>query len=248
MWWRVLEFLRDVLKIAVVAMGDEQWILAGPLNQIGLFELFNLLNCLCFNLKLGYHAPCKKVTGWSAPTTKIPSRVNIFFTLRLNWIPAFLLNCDHLTIGTTHLPQGLFSTLALWDRSVSAICARMGSSGASSLFAMQWLNSYRFLYHNHLYLSPFLSLWVICQLTVLRIRRFGQSDCQKYFYCVKGHLWNVMASLPPAPERLWHFVLGSCHSTQHTEVSSWPHCTLQSIEIISSSYISKCIFMFFLIP
>lgn len=89
--------------------------------------------------------------------------------------------------------------------------------------------------------SPFLSLWVTRQLTVLWIGRFGQSDCQKYFYRVKGHLWNAMASLPPAPPRMWHWILGSCHCPQHTKVSSWPHRTLQSIYIISSPHISKCI-------
>lgn len=141
------------------------------------------------------------------------------------------------------ISQWNISSLALWDRNVSAICLTMGRSGASCLFILKCFNScYHLLLHSHLSLSPFLSLWVTHQLTVLQIGRFGQSDCQKYFYCVKGHLWNVMASLPPAPERLWHLVLGSCHCTQHTEVSSWPHHTLLSIEAISSSSISKCIY------
>lgn len=50
------------------------------------------------------------------------------------------------------------SPLALWDRNLSAICLIMGRSGASCLFTLKCFNSYHLLHHNHLSLSPFLSL------------------------------------------------------------------------------------------
>lgn len=73
------------------------------------------------------------------------------------------------------------------------------------------------------------------------------SDCQKYFDRVKGHLRNVMASLPPAPQRMWHSVLGSCHSTQHTKMSSWLHYALLGTKIISLPYAMECIYFYILL-
>lgn len=117
----------------------------------------------------------------------------------------------------------------------------------NSFLIIQGFNAYHVLCYCHLSLSPFLSLWVTHQLILLWTGRFGMSDCQKYFYRVKGHLWNVMASLPPSPQRMWHWVLGSCHCTQHTKMSSWLHCALLSTKIISLPCVLECIYFYILL-
>lgn len=114
----------------------------------------------------------------------------------------------------------------------------------NSFNTTQWFCAYHVLYYSHLSLSPFLSLWVTHQLILLWTGRFGMSDCQKYFYRVKGHLWNAMPSLPPSPQRMWHWVLGSCHCTQHTKMSSWLHCALLGTKIISLPYVLECIYFY----
>lgn len=179
---------------------------------------------------LGYRGKKKKkITGWNTPLARSIKDLPFFGHSNSTEFHGFL------WIAITEYWGHWFSwderyvhPLSLWIKRMSAIYVTVSSSGAFCFFPVQWFNSYH-PHYNHLSLSPFLSLWVTCQLTVLWIGRFGQSDCQKYFYRVKGHLWNVMASLPPAPWRMWHWLLDSCHCPQHSKVSSWLHHTLQNI-------------------